>query len=96
MRFSMLYSGEQILSFKSCLVFYAGDSLNHYLNNYHSSTYTFFNILILHHVLAADTLKILCEKYNYMYTGQALVHLHPLACLVFHSLLDQSQIRQLS
>ena len=25
--FSMLYSGEQILSFKSCLVFYAGDSL---------------------------------------------------------------------
>ena len=26
MRFSMLYSGEQILSFKSCLVFYAGDS----------------------------------------------------------------------
>ena len=23
----MLYSGEQILSFKSCLVFYAGDSL---------------------------------------------------------------------
>ena len=26
MRFSMLYS-EQILSFKSCLVFYAGDSL---------------------------------------------------------------------
>ena len=28
MRFSMLYSREQILSFKSCLVFYAGDSLN--------------------------------------------------------------------
>ena len=28
MQFSMLYSGEQILSFKSCLVFYAGDSLN--------------------------------------------------------------------
>ena len=28
MRFLMLYSGEQILSFKSCLVFYAGDSLN--------------------------------------------------------------------
>ena len=27
MRFSMLYSGEQILSFKSCLVFYVGDSL---------------------------------------------------------------------
>ena len=27
MRFSMLYSGEQILSFKSCLVFNAGDSL---------------------------------------------------------------------
>ena len=27
MQFSMLYSGEQILSFKSCLVFYAGDSL---------------------------------------------------------------------
>ena len=27
MRFSMLYSREQILSFKSCLVFYAGDSL---------------------------------------------------------------------
>ena len=27
MRFSMLYSGEQILSFKPCLVFYAGDSL---------------------------------------------------------------------
>ena len=25
MWFSMLYSGEQILSFKSCLVFYAGD-----------------------------------------------------------------------
>ena len=30
MRFSMLYSGEQILSFKSCLVFYAGDSLRAY------------------------------------------------------------------
>ena len=28
MRFSMLYSGEQILLFKPCLVFYAGDSLN--------------------------------------------------------------------
>ena len=28
MRFSMLYSGEQNLSFKSCLVFYAGDSLS--------------------------------------------------------------------
>ena len=27
MRFSMLYSGEQILSFKSCLVFYARNSL---------------------------------------------------------------------
>ena len=27
MRISMLYSGEQILSLKSCLVFYAGDSL---------------------------------------------------------------------
>ena len=27
MRFSMLYS-EQILSFKPCLIFYAGDSLN--------------------------------------------------------------------
>ena len=27
MRFSMLYSGEQILSFESYLVFYAGDSL---------------------------------------------------------------------
>ena len=30
MQFSMLYSGEQILSFKSCLVFYAGDSLSLY------------------------------------------------------------------
>ena len=30
MRFSMLYSGEQILSFKSWLVFYAGDSLKKY------------------------------------------------------------------
>ena len=30
MRFSMLYSEEQILSFKSCLVFYAGDSLNNF------------------------------------------------------------------
>ena len=28
MRFKMLYSGEQNLSFKSRLVFYAGDSLN--------------------------------------------------------------------
>ena len=28
MPFSMLYSEEQILSFKSCLVFYAGDSLS--------------------------------------------------------------------
>ena len=27
MRLSMLYSGEQILSFKLCLVFYAGNSL---------------------------------------------------------------------
>ena len=26
--FLKLYSGEQILSFKPCLVFYAGDSLN--------------------------------------------------------------------
>ena len=36
MRFSVLYSGEQILSFKVCLVFYAGDSLKsgglHFLN----------------------------------------------------------------
>ena len=32
MRFSMLYSGEQILSFKSCLVFYAGDSLRSVAN----------------------------------------------------------------
>ena len=30
MRFSMLYSGEQILSFKSCLVLYAGDSLTNH------------------------------------------------------------------
>ena len=28
MQISMLYSGEQILSFKLCLVFYTGDSLN--------------------------------------------------------------------
>ena len=28
MRFSKLYSGEQILSFKLCLVFYSGDSLS--------------------------------------------------------------------
>ena len=28
MRFSMLYSGEQILSFKPRFVFYAGDSLS--------------------------------------------------------------------
>ena len=34
MRFSMLYSGEQILSFKSCLVLYAGDSLIFQLNEY--------------------------------------------------------------
>ena len=27
MQFSMLQSGEQILSYKLCLVFYAGDSL---------------------------------------------------------------------
>ena len=41
MRFSMLYSGEQILSFKSCLVFYAGDSLRsikgHHLNKLDST-----------------------------------------------------------
>ena len=30
MRFSMLYSGEQILSFEACPVFYAGDSLTFY------------------------------------------------------------------
>ena len=35
MRFSMLYSGEQILSFKPCLVFYAGDSLSKELLNFH-------------------------------------------------------------
>ena len=35
MRFSMLYSGGQNLSFKSCLVFYAGDSLrNSYFKQY--------------------------------------------------------------
>ena len=28
MRFSMLYSGEKILSFKPCLLFYTGESLN--------------------------------------------------------------------
>ena len=33
MRFSMLYSGEQILSFKSCLVFYAEDSLRYFIRN---------------------------------------------------------------
>ena len=31
MQFSMLYSGEQILSFKLYLAFYAGDSLKHWL-----------------------------------------------------------------
>ena len=34
MRFSMLYSREQILSFKQCLVFYAGDSLTMSTVNY--------------------------------------------------------------
>ena len=38
MRFSMLYSGEQILSFKSCLVFYAGDSLRKNIKTEHFST----------------------------------------------------------
>ena len=42
MRFSMLYSGEQILSFKSCLVFYAGDSLNKF---YYESLLTLARIL---------------------------------------------------
>ena len=32
MQFSILYSGEQILSFKSCLIFYAGDSLSNLSN----------------------------------------------------------------
>ena len=32
MQFSMLYSGEQILSFKVYLVFYAGDSLRNQNN----------------------------------------------------------------
>ena len=35
MRFSMLYSGEQILSFESCLIFYAGDSLKPSLDFIH-------------------------------------------------------------
>ena len=43
MRFSMLYSGEQILSFITCLVFYAGDSLRinryFYLNSIYQGTY---------------------------------------------------------
>ena len=39
MQFSMLYSGEEILSFKSCLVFYAGDSLTSLLLD--SKTFSF-------------------------------------------------------
>ena len=50
MQFSMLYSGEQILSFKSCLVFYAGDSLSlkFYFDNKDeliSTFYTFENTI---------------------------------------------------
>ena len=42
MRFSMLYSREQILSFKLCLVFYAGDSL---IKQY-KSDFTFVTVIL--------------------------------------------------
>ena len=46
MRFSMLYSGEQILSFKLCLVFYAGDSLRNRITN-NGVVNFIFSILVL-------------------------------------------------
>ena len=42
MRFSMLYSGEQILSFKSCLIFYAGDSLKDLISDFYYNTCNIF------------------------------------------------------
>ena len=48
MRFSMLYSGEQILSFKLCLVFYAGDSLSCFINM--APDHSFRSSLILNHL----------------------------------------------
>ena len=50
MRFSMLYSGEQILSFKSCLVFYAGDSLslNFYVKVFRTSLFLNFLVYLFH------------------------------------------------
>ena len=39
MRFSMLYSGDQVLSFKPCLLFYAGDSLRDNFRQFFIKTY---------------------------------------------------------
>ena len=48
MRFSMLYSGEQILSFKSCFVFYAEDSLNKNNQNIIDKKVTVYNYKPFH------------------------------------------------
>ena len=58
MRFSMLYSGGQILSFKSCLVFYAGDSLK----LLHILWYHKIDVLIL-----KITFTLWYHKYDFLY-----------------------------
>ena len=47
MRFSMLYSGEQILSCKSCLIFYAEDSLSFSLKSKVSCIVIFLRLVSL-------------------------------------------------
>ena len=57
MRCSMLYSGEQVLSFKLCLLFCAGDSLTAKLlqqgYRYHKLRKTFFKFYIRHYELVS-------------------------------------------
>ena len=49
MRFSMLYSGEQILSFKPCLLFYTGDSLRVELGLVHNIHWVWDHVKCLGH-----------------------------------------------
>ena len=66
--FSMLYSGEQILSFKSCLVFYAGDSLNickkqlHILNAIRNVSSTFHVFYTHVPYLLSEFIPLCCTK----------------------------------
>ena len=65
----MPYSGEQILSFKSCLVFYAGDSLN--------NLDIIFSCIVIYFYNANKGTRTTClrAQYNNMH-GHRYVYVH--------------------